>query len=411
MIDYAEIEGLCKDNSAVLAKFVDDFLLNFCADRERLPEAFIREFEPYEHIVRVMPMQWTQMLLSQYIAHRLFRHGGLARKYRTHPAILSRSKNERAYLEAQITHPWRWCFSRVLERPHKDFFEMEDVCTEEIFLLYSPGMTRQIESDGLPMITLLLVGNNGACWQTYGTIMPFMGLFAFDPLFVAQQINLLAHRMDEVPAVMDRSPLPFAMLWHGGNLPAMVHRGDFLVYHRTDLHRVNIPLDLLRTHFRIEKEGSVVHLSLKYWSKHPHFAEAFYDEKRRHLLVTAMTNRGYEKLVAAFAECNVKLPATAHRRGSMAAVSMISKVFGYDPTDHPYQELFAEPVSEMESKESERINRFLALYVQSRNDGTDCDIDATARSVGLDPAAAREIVATVDRKFRELERRQGRGRK
>lgn len=399
MVNYLAIERICRESSDILAPFVDDFLLYYAGAREKLPQEYHHRLLEYAHIVEVMPENWRNMLLSQFIAHRLFKRGGLARAYRGHEALRARSAAEHAFLEKQIQRPWRWSFCHLSSRPAQSFFEMSDSLTGERFLLYSPSMALQVDEQSRPLMSLLLLTDNGHCKQTYGPLIHFMGLFPTDILLMARLIEMRVRMLKDVPAVIERDPLPFAMLARGAELPVVVHKKDMMILNRSDLTRVELdPIGMVE-HFRVDWEGGVARLQLKYWAKHPHFATAYFDTKRHELIATAMTERGWEKLVAALRASGVDLQYEAQIRGSINAVLLIGSILGRDLAGHPYQQLFAPKPSSAEAESLTQINSFLEMWMNAWNNNEEFDFEESARMAGLDPVTAREILAMLEKRF------------
>ncbi|MBN1447950.1 MAG: hypothetical protein JXA28_08460, partial [Bacteroidetes bacterium] len=145
MTDFPAIEQRCRENSRYSETLVDDFLLDYCDERDDTLRDLMRGLDKYRDVVSELPEHWFGHITAQYLGFRLFREKGLARKYRGHAAVRQRSGEELAWLDQQLAEPWRFCFCRILQQPHRDFHQMKDVCTGEKFLLYSPAMSRGIE--------------------------------------------------------------------------------------------------------------------------------------------------------------------------------------------------------------------------------------------------------------------------
>lgn len=278
MPDFQKIRYICDKTSGISERFVDAFLLYLCAEEEGLDKKFAQKLVKYQHIIKKMPEGWASWLTSQYIAFQLFRRGGLARKYINHPKVLKRSPKEIDYLKFQIGHPWRFVFCSVVRFLRDSFFEMTDVITGEKFLLYSPAVVNLEEEKGISMY-FLLIGFNGQCWQTYGSVSYFKGLFPFDLHYFAQQISSEPVSWDEIPMLIEEDPLPFMMLWVGADSPLLIHRKDLLVYNSSAYRVEQFASGEYNSKFFVEKKDGLYKLSLKRWHRFPHVragSDSFY---------------------------------------------------------------------------------------------------------------------------------------
>lgn len=81
MENFEEIKLICKENSRITSKVVDEFLIYYAAQRNNLEVTMDREFARYRHITADFPNEWVNLLKSQYIAHRIFRGKGFIRSF------------------------------------------------------------------------------------------------------------------------------------------------------------------------------------------------------------------------------------------------------------------------------------------------------------------------------------------
>ena len=110
MMNYKAIEEHCHEDSAVSSILLDEFLLQYCDDRERLTEEVLRMLQPHIEFVKTMPEEWFGYVIGQHIAFRLFREKGFARKYRGHQALRIIKGEQRDWFDFQLDNPWRFCF-------------------------------------------------------------------------------------------------------------------------------------------------------------------------------------------------------------------------------------------------------------------------------------------------------------
>src|SRR3546814_381904 len=168
---------------------------------------------PYRHITRNFDPSWVNYFKAQYIAHQLFKKGGLIQKYLNHSAVKDLTEQERTYLRQQSAQPWRFSFSVITGRPAEDFYEMQDVFTSQKFLLYSTGVT-QILSEHPVALWFNLIAFNGMCWQSYGPIGHYQSFRPDDIRYYASELNPREwfEKDAEILENVERNPLPYMML-------------------------------------------------------------------------------------------------------------------------------------------------------------------------------------------------------
>ena len=87
MKNYNEIKKVCEKNSRISTKLVDEFLLGYAARHRGLENKMNQEFARYRHVTEKFDKGAVNMMKSQYIAHRIFREGGLIGKLLKNPAL------------------------------------------------------------------------------------------------------------------------------------------------------------------------------------------------------------------------------------------------------------------------------------------------------------------------------------
>ncbi|MFH1760049.1 MAG: hypothetical protein ABIA63_03010 [bacterium] len=171
MTDYQRIKTICEESSRNLKSFFDDFLMYYSDEREGFSKIFVDKIKPFRSIITKMPQEWIPTLCSQYIAHKIFKQGGLAGKYMNNAKVQKRPAREIEYFKYQAEHPWRFSFAAIERCVAENFFEMRDVITEQPFLLYSKGQTDI--ADDIPVTFFFhLIGFNGHCWHTSRDFSP-----------------------------------------------------------------------------------------------------------------------------------------------------------------------------------------------------------------------------------------------
>jgi hypothetical protein len=400
LTDYREIEKMCIRQSELSKTFVDDFLIYFCAEREGLDKLFAKKLTQFRPLIRMMPEGWPSWLMSQYAAFRLFRKNGFARQYAGHPEILCRSDNEKAILALQIENPWRFSFCSIRSNPARHFFEMVDVLTNEQFLLYSPGLADGLEQQGPMRMYFYLIGYNGRCWQTYGPHAYFRGFIPSDLLFFARQLDPDIVFMNQIPDLIDRDPLPWAMLWRFGETPLTFHRDDTVIMNCSEYHEEAFEPDAYEDSFKIDRKFPLYKMSLKRWDRFPHFAACFYHKKKNRLILSALTDRGYAKLIEQFGKMGYELPANPENHVTLTMLHAAREVLGRDIQLNPYEKSFSKP-QQQDSPELKKINEFLTLLMDAHNAGEEIDIERFAALSGIDSEDAHNI---AEQTFKTLDK-------
>ncbi len=402
MTNYRRIEDECIKQNELSKTLLDDFLIYYCTKRERIDKGVAKKLGHYRSIIQDMPEEWPFWFMSQYAAFRLFQKNGFARKYENHPAILSRSDDEKAFLSFQTEHPWRYSFCSVKGNPAHHFFEMADVLTSKEFLLYSPGLTEIVKQHGPIRMLFFLLGFNGLCWQTYGPHAYFRGLLASDLLFFAQQLNPNVVFMDQIPELINRDPIPWALLWKNGEIPLTFHKDDMVILNCSEYHEENFEPDEYGHSFKIERKYPLYKLSLKRWDRFPHFACCYYHKKKNRLIISALTDRGYAKLSEALGMIGYDLPESPEKRVTLAMLQTVKEILGKDIQLNPYEKSFEEPVKQEDPQELEKINKFLRFLMDAHNTGQKIDIDKFASSAGIDSETAQRFAEQVMKKINRM---------
>lgn len=395
MKNYNKIEQTCRQQSDLSKTFIDDFLIYYCDEREGLSEHFVKKLAQFRSIVLALPENWPAWAMSQYVAFRLFRKNGFAQQYINHAAILSRNSDEKELLSYQIAHPWRYTFCSVKNSPTRNFFEMVDVLTNEEFLLYSPGLEDNLKQQGPMQMFFYLIGFNGECWQTYGPHAYFRGLIPSDLLFYAKQIDPDIVFMNQIPALIDRDPLPWALLLKSGEVPLTFHKDDMVIMNTSEYQEENFEPDIYEDAFKIEKKYPLYQMSLKRWNCFPHFAAAYYHKKKKRLILFAMTDRGYLKLIEAFKQKGYDLPGNPENRVTLAMHHTAQEILGREILLNPYEKSFMEPVNQKDSAQLEKVNKFIKLLMDAHNSGSTIDIEGFADASGVNSDNAHQIAQQV----------------
>jgi hypothetical protein len=400
MPDFNRIRYNCEKSNTISRRMVDEFLIPLCGHEEGLDKKLAGMLTDYRNVIQKMPENWPLWLASQYIAFQLFRKEGLAPKYLNHFQVRRRSDKELDYLKFQIKYPWRFTFCSIEQNPKDNFFEMKDVLTGEDFLLYSPGIAETEKQQGLMSLYFLLIGFNGECWQTYSTLAYFKGIQPFDIRFFAKQLKPDLISMDEIPMLIEEDPLPFMMLWVGAELPLTFYKQDLVVIVSSDFQQEDFNAKKFNQDFIIKQKSSVYMLSLKRWHGFPHFCNCFYDMGKKIFSLSAMTDRGYTKLVEVLNQLGYKFPQEPIIRVTPAMVSMTKEVLGREVELNPYEKLFKEEPAPGTDEGLRKVNGFLTRLMDALNSGANYDLQELAFLSGIELETAREIADQVSKKFK-----------
>jgi len=403
MPDYQKIKQTCESNTELARVFVDEYLLYFVGAKEGLEDKFRRQIAMYKHVVSRMNKSWSNYLMSQLIAHKLFKMNGLAAKYLTHPTIQARSEAELDYLEFQIKNPWRFSYCKIIEKPAPDFYVMQDVLSQETFLLYSQGVGSIIKEAGAePALWFMLIGFNGECFQTYSTIEYFKGFQPFDIFFFAKKLKADLLFSTDVPALIDSNPIPFLMLWIGGEIPSTYNKEHLMVCCQSEYRLKEFNTSVLENDFTIEEKQKVVRLGLKGADEFPHFCSAYFDRKKSLLMLSSMTKHGYDMLVSAFNKSGNDYPKEPDILSTLGMIHTIKDVLRINVEVNPYEKRFIKKSSPGSDKELGKINAFLKMLIDKMNNKQPYDLDKLAKDSDIDIETARELASNLQKKISDM---------
>ncbi len=404
MKNHAAIKAVCQSNSDFTSEILDDFLLHYAADKDKLGKEVDQRLRTYRHVIQGMDKAWVNLIKSQYIMHRVFKKGGLIHKYLKHAALARLPEQGRKWLEEQAAEPWKFSFSRIVESPEADFYTMEDLFTGEQYLLYSTGVSRILQQ-GEVVSWFNLIGYNGDCWQAFGPISAYRSFAMDDIFFFATELDPRITSDEELMADVSKNPVPYMMLYCRSNYPLTAHEGEILELIITEIEEVDLVLDKLDEDFEMDRVQSVYQLRLKNWENKPHFAVAYYDSKEQFLQVTAMTQKGYAKLVAAFQKQGIQVADFADIYVRPSMLTAAREILKRPIELLPLELLFEKEVDPQTEEELDKINQFLALAMPDLNSGKEPDLEALAAQVGLDLEANRETLQGIFDEVRKKQKR------
>jgi hypothetical protein len=394
MTDYKSAKKACDRNSRISERVIDGFLLYYAAAKNRLAEEMEQLFVKYRHITATLPVEVINRMKAQYIIYRVFKEGGTIRSLLGHPALKQLDNEALEFLEFHAGNPWRFSFTTLMGSPATDFHIMEDVFTGEELLLYSPGVTKT-NSESRPLLWFNLISWNGECWQSFGPIAAYSSFSADDIFFFASEVDSRIEDEESLIASIAKNPLPYMMLVSGGNMPVIMSKSH-QVLHNISEYEMEIPdTRKLAPYFKSEFSGAVFRFSLKGWSEHPHFAQAYYDESIGVLQVSALTDEGFRVITEQFNKLGYPMSTESDIRVTTAMVITASKILRKKINLLRYESLFAEKTTPEQQESLDGINRFLGLIMKDVNDGKVPDIALFSAAAGIDLDQARAIYEQV----------------
>ena len=394
MTDYKSAKKACDINSRISERVIDGFLLYYAATKNKLAEEMERLFAKYRHITATLPEEVINRMKAQYIIYRVFKEGGTIMSLLGHPAVKQLDNEALEFLEFHARTPWRFSFATLIGSPAANFHIMEDVFTDEELLLYSPGVT-ETNNESTPLLWFNLISWNGVCWQSFGPIAAYSSFSADDIFFFATELDSRIEDEESLMASIARNPLPYMMLVSGGSLPIVIN-GPHQLIHNISEHEMEIPdTRKLLPYFRSEFSGKVFRFSLKGWSEHPHFAQAYYDESIGVMQVSALTDEGFRVITEQFSKLGYPISSEADIRVTTTMVITASKILKKKINLLRYEFLFAEKTTPEQKKSIADINRFLSLILKDVNEGKVPDLALFATAAGIDIEQARAIYEQV----------------
>ena len=195
------------------------------------------------------------------------------------------------------------------------------------------------------------------------------------------------------------------MLLSGANYPLTFHKKDQLVHVMSEFDLDRINTKELKKSFKTEYSSGVYRFTLKDWGEHPHFANAYYDEQKKIILLTAMTGRGFQELVSAINKYGYDFPDEPFLRVNTSMLVTAKDILKKkELTLNEYEQLF-QIESPPEDKEAiDKLNVFMSLILPDINAGREPDIELLAGKAGVDIKTARDLVSQIMGKFGDMDR-------
>jgi hypothetical protein len=403
MNKYKEFKRNGKRVQQITRSVVDNFLVIYAASKDKLNQKFEKRIKQYQLDFNKMPDDWRFYLEDQFIAHQIFKEGGLIAKYLNHVEIGYRSSRELKYLRQQKEHPWRFSFSVIRDKPHPDFYMMHDLFTGGDYLLYSPGVSQLLFKIPTVHTWFNLIRFDGKCMQSYGPISYYKSFDREDIRFFSRQLNPDIETDEDIIHQIEAKPIPYCMLLRGALVPPVSTKS-----HRIKNFVAKYDVDDFRTEdfegpFEVEYSEGIYRLGLKNWDEFPHYTAAYYDEKEQLLHLTAMTSKGFEELAKAVNACGIDCAPEPHDEVSPEMINIASNILGREITVNPFEELFKPPPPSLEDqKNRDAVNHYLDLLMDAINNNKEPDIRKMAAEANIDYQDAAILTKKVLEQFEKF---------
>lgn len=396
MRNYESIKQTCKNSSKIAATVVDEFIMYYAADKDKLHNIILGQVKKYKEITQKIGQETTNKLIAQYIVHKVFKENGLIKKYLNHSAVKNLITTEYAFLEEQSKSAWKYRFSVITSNPAPDFYEMYDVFREEEFLLYSPGTTLTFETQS-PILWFNLTAFNGDCWANFGPITGYNGFNEDDIFFFATELNPDIESGEELIEELEKNPIPFSMLLSGANLPRVnsSQAGEEILLHQAIDHVEALDTELLKDKFDIAWNKEVYQLNLIGLSEAPHSAIAYYDESQKLLMRTSLTAHGFDALSKALKQ--LRIENLADVVVSLPMKTCAEKVLNKIIDLNPYEHLFSKDIPSNDKQQMDEINGFLQILIPYANAGEEPDLQTLAQKAKLPYQTAQDLWRIVSK--------------
>jgi hypothetical protein len=308
------------------------------------------------------------------------------------------------FLRKHAEQPWRFSFSVIIDGPAEDFFIMEDVFSGELFTLFSPGVS-DLSQKVRPILWFNLIGFNGSCWQSFGPIGAYKSFEPDDIFFFATELRPDIEDETEIMEDVENNPIPYMMLLSGANYPLTFHKKEQFVHVMAEFDLDEINTKELKKSFKTEFNNGVYRFTLNDWGEHPHFANAYYDEQKKIILLSTMTDRGFQELVTAINKYGYDFPDGPFLRVNTSMLVTAKDILKKkELTLNEYDQLFHIESPPEDKELIATLNAFMQLVLPDINAGRKPDIESMAIKAGVDIETARDMVSQIMGKFDDMDK-------
>lgn len=389
----------CEKFSTIQARVFDHFLLDFIAQREGFDRVIIDLENKYKHVLRKMPKEFIGLIAAQLIGGKVFQKNGLLSKYLSHPILKQLPEDQLQLLLHYQQNPWKYSFSKILDRPAEDFFQMLDMFTGEKFLVYSRGI-ESFYSQSEDALYFNLLSFNGQCWQTNGNIAYFKSFTADDIFYFAISLEPSIDDDDDLIEYVYLNPYPFMLLYSGAEYPKTIARGFVQHNCMSSIEVENLNPDDFRKEFKVEWNKGVYRFTHQELSAFPHLAEAFWDEKEGLFFCQALTEEGYEAQSVILNQYGLDFLPYPDLKVNLSMFVAIRDILKKDGDFHNYARLFSDTKKESDPQ-LDKLNHFMGLLLPYFNAGTKPDLQKLAAQANLPLQEAEDLYQHLLQQFRK----------
>lgn len=383
---------------------IDEFLLYYAVEKYNLERDLNLKLGKFSHITNKFPKEWVNRLKSQYIIHKVFKAEGLIGKMLNHASLQRLDREGIGFLEFQAAHPWKFSFSIIKDIPANNFFVMEDVFSEEEYLLYSPGITKT-SADQTIILWFNLIGFNGSCWQSYGPIGAYRSFEPDDIFFFATEMDPGIADETDLLNHLENNPVPYMMLLSGANYPLVINKGHQMLLCTAEYEVSHLNPESLSDRFKTEYNEGIYRLCLKKLAGPPHFSQAYFNKAKKILALSAMTERGFRSLVEGLNACGYGFSNEPDIRVHLTMVTTASDILRKRINLLPYEHLFDKESTPNQKDNLDKLNDLLKLALPEINAGRQPDIKALAKKAGVDPQVAEEVIRHAMERLNKMQQR------
>ena len=393
MTDFDLLKRTCEANSKLSATVVDDFIMHYAAAKDGVGREVEAQLKKYRHVDLSFQPGLANMLKAQYIVHKVFKKGGLINKYINHADIKRRPAEEQAFLKHQLNNPWRFSFSKIVDSPAQDFYMMEDMFTDERFLLYSRNVTVTLKESPL-MLWFNLIAYNGACWQSYGPIIGYTSFDDDDIFFFGTELNSFITDDEDLLIDIEKNPIPYMLLLAGSRYPITMNKEDELVQCYAE-HILEVELDVrkLSIAFNVEYNRGVYRIALRDWDTPPHFAVAYYQESQQEVSLHAMTDRGFKQLADALVKNGIVIPKQPQLRVHPSMLVTAGKILKKTVRIDSFDSRFEKKESRENNEMLDRMNALIGRIIPDINSGRTPDLEKLSKEFDLEYDNVKTVVS------------------
>ena len=195
------------------------------------------------------------------------------------------------------------------------------------------------------------------------------------------------------------------MLISGSQYPSIMNGKDQILQLVSEHELESLDTNGLRSDFTIEYSQGIYRLKSGSWAEPPHFAVAYYIEEDQRLLLTSLTDRGFQALVTGLNKHGLGLWTEPDIRVNLSMLTCIKSILGKDLQLNPYEEYFTVKPAPSEQESLNKLNRFLSLALPFINSGQEPDVQALANEAGVDEETARELISHSIKKIKSLQKK------